>query len=59
MKPLIYFRNEEKFIKDNVIHTVSQMNKEANMVEVFRKGEFICWPIFNGKEFVKVQPFAY
>lgn len=58
MKPLIYFKLDEKFTYNNTIYTVSQIDRDNNMVELFRKGEFTLWPLYNGKELIKVQPFV-
>jgi hypothetical protein len=45
-KPLFLLKNGDKFIHEGVTYTV--YSQEGNMVEVFRKGEFSCWPTWNG-----------
>lgn len=55
MKLLAFFKNGEKFIHNNIIHTVYEVDTKNNMVEVFTQGHFTVWPIYNGKDLVKVQ----
>lgn len=55
MKPLIYFKNGDKFIHGKKLYTVYQ--HEGHMTEVFHNGRFWAWPNYNGIDLLKVQPF--